>query len=96
LARAGTAYSAKILCSGVLMAGIDANRLKREDLALAQGLIKPRSINMMESFTLGLSLDLCEAKLFDREILVVVKRLTTAKSSDCPIKQKVKFQNQKQ
>ena len=40
LARAGTAYSAKILCSGVLMAGMDANRLKREDLALAQGLIQ--------------------------------------------------------
>ena len=36
LARAGTAYSAKILCSGVLMAGIDANRLKREDLAFIQ------------------------------------------------------------
>ena len=40
LARAGTAYSAKLLCSGVLMAGMDANRLKREDLALAQGLIQ--------------------------------------------------------
>ena len=40
LARVGTAYSAKILCSGVLMAGMDANRFKREDLALAQGLIK--------------------------------------------------------
>ena len=40
LARAGTAYSAKMLCSGVLMAGIDADRLKREELSLAQGLIQ--------------------------------------------------------
>ena len=40
LVRAGTAYSAKMLCSGVLMAGMDENRLKREELALAQGLIQ--------------------------------------------------------
>ena len=40
LARAGTAYSAKMLCSGVLMAGMDADRLKREELSLTQGLIK--------------------------------------------------------
>ena len=39
LARAGTAYSAKMLCSGVLMAGMNAERLKREELYLAQGLI---------------------------------------------------------
>ena len=31
LARAGTAYSAKMLCSGVLMAGIDENRLKEKN-----------------------------------------------------------------
>ena len=40
LARAGTAYSAKMLCSGVLMAGMDADRLKREELSRAQGLIQ--------------------------------------------------------
>ena len=40
LARAGTAYSAKMLCSGVLMAGMNAERLKREELSLAQELIK--------------------------------------------------------
>ena len=42
LARAGTAYSAKMLCSGVLMAGMNAERLKREELSLAQGLIKTK------------------------------------------------------
>ncbi|MDA7434887.1 serine hydrolase [Synechococcus sp. AH-601-J22] len=40
LARAGTAYSAKMLCSGVLMAGMDGNRLKSEELALAKGLVQ--------------------------------------------------------
>ena len=42
LARAGTAYSAKMLCSGVLMAGMNAEQLKREELSLAQGLIKSK------------------------------------------------------
>ena len=38
-ARAGTAYSAKVLCSGVLMAGLDRERLEQEDLALGSRLI---------------------------------------------------------
>ena len=42
LARAGTAYSAKMVCSGVLMAEMNAERLKREELSLAQGLIKTK------------------------------------------------------
>ena len=41
-ARAGTRFSAKQLCSGVLMAGMDPDRMLREDLALGQGLIKTR------------------------------------------------------
>ena len=43
LARAGTAYSVKMLCSGVLMAGMNAERLKREELSLAQGFIKTKN-----------------------------------------------------
>ena len=42
LAQAGTAYSAKMLCSGVLMAGMNAEQVKREELSLAQGLIKTK------------------------------------------------------
>ena len=42
LARAGTSFSAKQLCSGVLMAGMDPNRMLREDLASGQGLIQTR------------------------------------------------------
>jgi CubicO group peptidase (beta-lactamase class C family) len=42
LARAGTSFSAKQLCSGVLMAGMDPNRMLREDLAAGQGLIQTR------------------------------------------------------
>lgn len=38
-ARAGTAYTAKVLCSGVLMAGLDRKRLEQEDLALGSQLI---------------------------------------------------------
>jgi CubicO group peptidase (beta-lactamase class C family) len=39
LASAGTAYVAKTLCSGVLMAGLDAQRLLDEELALAADLV---------------------------------------------------------
>ena len=89
LARAGTAYSAKILCSGVLMAGMDANRLKREDLALAQGLIKIQ-IDLHDGVvTLGLSLDLFEAKRFVKRVLGVVKQLPTPKSSNSQIRQEI-------
>ena len=42
LARAGTSFSAKQLCSGVLMAGMDPDRMLREDLAAGQGLIETR------------------------------------------------------
>ena len=42
LARAGTSFSAKQLCSGVLMAGMDPDRMLREDLAAGQGLIQTR------------------------------------------------------
>ena len=42
LARAGSAYAAKMLCSGVLMAGMDDARLWREELSLARGLVKAR------------------------------------------------------
>lgn len=41
-AQAGTAYSAKVLCSGALMAGLDPQRLEREDLALGSQLIRSR------------------------------------------------------
>ena len=39
-ARAGTAYSAKVLCSSVLMAGLSPEQIKNEDLALGRSLIK--------------------------------------------------------
>jgi CubicO group peptidase (beta-lactamase class C family) len=39
LANAGTAYVAKALCSGVLVAGLDPDRLLAEELSLAAGLI---------------------------------------------------------
>lgn len=42
VARAGSAYAAKMLCSGVLMAGMDDARLWREELSLARGLVKAR------------------------------------------------------
>ena len=41
-ARAGTRFSAKQLCSGVLMAGMDPDRILNEDLAVGQGLIKTK------------------------------------------------------
>ncbi|MGB1775722.1 MAG: serine hydrolase domain-containing protein [Synechococcus sp.] len=41
-AQAGTAYSAKVLCSGVLMSGLEPERLEREDLALGSALIRAR------------------------------------------------------
>ena len=41
-ARAGTAFNAKVLCSGVLMAGMQADQLRREDLALGSSLIRTR------------------------------------------------------
>ena len=79
----------KILCSGVLMAGMDANRLKREDLALAQGLIKIQ-IDLHDGVvTLGLSLDLFEAKRFVKRVLGVVKQLPTPKSSNSQIRQEI-------
>ena len=40
--RAGTAYSAKVLCSGVLMAGMEADKIRREDLARGAQLIQTR------------------------------------------------------
>ena len=40
--RAGTAFNAKVLCSGVLMAGMQADQLRREDLALGSSLIRTR------------------------------------------------------
>jgi hypothetical protein len=42
LARAGSAYAAKMLCSAVLMAGMDDGRLWREELSLARGHVKAR------------------------------------------------------
>ena len=41
-ARAGASFSAKQLCSSVLMAGMDPDRMLREDLAAGQGLIQTR------------------------------------------------------
>ena len=41
-ARAGTSFNAKQLCSGVLMAGLDPDRMLREDLANGQELIQTR------------------------------------------------------
>ena len=38
-AKAGTSFSAKQLCSGVLMAGMDPDRMLSEDLAASKGLI---------------------------------------------------------
>ena len=58
LARAGTSFSAKQLCSGVLMAGMDPDRMLREDLAAGQGLIEtriePRAGRVEASALLGL------------------------------------------
>lgn len=41
-AKAGTSFSAKQLCSGVLMAGMDPERMLREDLAAGRGLIQTK------------------------------------------------------
>ena len=41
-AKAGTRFSAKQLCSGVLMAGMDPDRMLNEDLAVGKGLIKTK------------------------------------------------------
>ena len=41
-AKAGTRFSAKQLCSGVLMAGMDPDRMLSEDLAVGQGLIQTK------------------------------------------------------
>ncbi len=42
LARTAAAYVARTLCSGVLMAGMEPERLWREELAMARGLVKAR------------------------------------------------------
>ena len=41
-AKAGTHFTAKHLCSGVLMAGMDPDRMLNEDLAAGKGLIKTK------------------------------------------------------
>ena len=41
-AKAGTSFSAKQLCSGVLMAGMDPDRMLSEDLAAGKGLIQTK------------------------------------------------------
>ena len=41
-ARAGARFSAKQLCSSVLMAGMDPDQVLKEDLAAAQGMIHTR------------------------------------------------------
>ena len=41
-AKAGTGFSAKQLCSGVLMAGMDPKVMRNEDLAAGQGLIQTK------------------------------------------------------
>jgi len=41
-AKAGTSFSAKQLCSGVLMAGLDPGRMRNEDLAAGKGLIQTK------------------------------------------------------
>ena len=40
--KAGTSFSAKQLCSGVLMAGMDPDQMLSEDLAAGRGLIKSK------------------------------------------------------
>ena len=44
-ARAGTRFSAKHLCSGVLMAGMDPDQMLNEDLAVGKGLIKTKILH---------------------------------------------------
>ena len=41
-ARAGASFSAKQLCSSVLMAGMDPDQVLKEDLAAGQGMIHTR------------------------------------------------------
>ena len=41
-AKAGTSFSAKQLCSSVLMAGMDPEQVLKEDLAAGQGMIHTR------------------------------------------------------
>jgi len=43
-AKAGTSFSAKQLCSSVLMAGMDPERMLREDLAVGKGLIQTKIV----------------------------------------------------
>lgn len=40
LANAGTAYSAKLLCSGVLVGGLNADRIRAQELARAEGVVE--------------------------------------------------------
>ena len=42
VARAGASFSAKQLCSSVLMAGMDPEQVLNEDLAAGQGMIHTR------------------------------------------------------
>ena len=57
-AKAGTSFSAKQLCSGVLMAGMDPDQMLSEDLAAGRGLIKttidPRAGRVEASALFGL------------------------------------------
>ena len=41
-ARAGASFSAKQLCSSVLMAGMDPDRVLKQDLAAGKGMIQTR------------------------------------------------------
>ena len=41
-AKAGTSFSAKQLCSGVLMAGMDPDQMLNEDLVAGRGLIETK------------------------------------------------------
>ena len=57
-AKAGTSFSAKQLCSSVLMAGMDPERMLREDLTVGKGLnqtkIVPSSGRIEASALFGL------------------------------------------
>ena len=57
-ARAGASFSAKQLCSSVLMAGMDPDQVLKEDLAAGQGMIRtqidPSAGRVKASFLFGL------------------------------------------